>query len=43
MFFVVHVDYVVIAEVYCDQTMFFVVHVDYVVIAEVYRDQTMVS
>ena len=35
MFFVVHVEYGVILEVYHDQTMLFVVHVDYDIIFEV--------
>ena len=35
MFFVVHVEYCVILEVYHDQTMLFVVHVDYDIIFEV--------
>ena len=38
MFFVVHVDYGVIFEVYHDQTMLFVVHVDYDIVFEVYHD-----
>ena len=42
MFFVVHVVYGVISEVFYDQTMLFVIHVDYVIFPQVYHDQTMV-
>ena len=38
----IRVGYIVVPEVYHNQTMFFVVHVDFVVVIEVYRDPTMI-
>ena len=42
MFFVVHVDYGVITEIYHDQSTLSIVHIDYDIVFEVCHDYTMV-